>query len=49
MLRGVKMFQNVYRDYTEEKDEINIKSSNRVIDFSSYYNGTHPKGLTHGK
>ena len=27
------MFQNVYRDYTEEKDEINIKSSNRVIDF----------------
>ena len=27
------MFQNVYRDYTEEKDGINIKSSNRVIDF----------------
>lgn len=27
------MFQNVYRDYTEDKDEINIKSSNRVIDF----------------
>ena len=27
------MFQNVYRDYTEEKDEINIKSGNRVIDF----------------
>ena len=27
------MFQNVYRDYTEDKDEINIKSNNRVIDF----------------
>jgi len=27
------MFQNVYRDYTEEKDEINVKSGNRVIDF----------------
>lgn len=27
------MFQNVYRDYTEDKSEINIKSSNRVVDF----------------
>ncbi len=27
------MFQNVYRDNTEDKNEINIKSKNRVIDF----------------
>lgn len=27
------MFQNVYRDNTEEKDEINIKSNNKVLDF----------------
>lgn len=27
------MFQNVYRDNTEEKDEINIKSSNKVVEF----------------
>ena len=27
------MFQNVYRDSTEDKNEINIKSKNRIIDF----------------
>lgn len=27
------MFQNVYRDSTEEKGEINIKSNNKIIDF----------------